>query len=274
MTRTTLAFALTACALFAAVGPVHADADELFDAMGLPRILEIMRDEGLSYGESIEEDLFPGRGGAGWTAAVGRIYATDRMEDEMRADFEAGLTDTDLDPLIAFFDSERGQRIVEVEISARRAIMDEDIEDAAREAGAALETEDPERFGLLMEFVEANDLVEQNVAGAMNSNYAFYMGLMDGDAFGGTLTEPEVLRDVWEQEPEIRADTEAWVLGYLGLAYGPLPPEDLEAYIALSESREGRALNNAMFSAFGAMFERISRELGFAAAGFIAGQDI
>lgn len=271
------AASLAAAALLwvgAAAPAAATDADALFDAMGLPQILEIMRDEGLDYGASIEEDLFPGGGGTGWPAAVGRIYDTGRMDAEMRAVFEARLGTTDLGPLVDFFDSERGRKIVEVEIGARRAIMDEDIEATAREAGAALEATDPERYALLQEFIAANDLVEQNVTSAMNSNYAFYMGLMDGDAFDGALTEPEILRDVWEQEPEIRTDTEAWLMGYLGLAYGPLSTEDIEAYIAISETPEGRALNTAMFTAFGEMFGRISRELGFAAAGFIAGQDI
>lgn len=133
---------------------------------------------------------------------------------------------------------------------------------------------DPARFGLLEEFVEVNDLIESNVMGAMNSNYAFYIGLMEGEAFGDGLTERDILADVWEQEAEIRADTEDWVYSYLALAYDPLTDEDIEAYIALSETEEGRALNRAMFAAFDELFVSISRRLGYGAAGFMAGQDI
>jgi hypothetical protein len=86
--------------------------------------------------------------------------------------------------------------------------------------------------------------------GAMNANYAFYMGLVEGDAFEEDLTEAGDPADVWSQEAEIRADTEEWVYSYLTLAYAPLSDEDIDAYIALSRTAEGRALNRALFGTF------------------------
>ena len=110
--------------------------------------------------------------------------------------------------------------------------------------------------------------------GAMNSNYAFYTGLLDGNALPRQLTEQQVLTDVWNQEEAIREDTTEWVYSYLMLAYRPLSDEDLEVYTALSETPEGRALNRALFAAFDEVFTGISRTLGLAAARFIAGRDI
>jgi hypothetical protein len=249
-------------------------AEELFRALGMPRIIEVMREEGVDYGEMIRADLLQGEGGPGWTAVVSDIYDAGAMERQMLEGFESRLEGVTLDPLLAFFQSDRGQRIVELEVSARRAFLDDEVEEAAGEAADALRQDRPDRFELLSAFVEANDLVESNVMGAMNSNYAFYMGLMEGDAFDGDMTEELILSDVWAQEQEIRDDTETWVYSYLTLGYDPLDDDDIEAYIALSRTEEGRALNSALFGTFDDLFVDISRRLGQGAARFLVGEDI
>ncbi|MEO1197571.1 MAG: hypothetical protein AAFX45_15570, partial [Pseudomonadota bacterium] len=121
---------------------------------------------------------------------------------------------------------------------------------------------------------EVNDLIGSNLMGAMNSNYAFYQGLNDGNGLPEELTEEQMLTNIWEQEDEVRQETETWVYSYLAMAYQPLSDDDVEAYIALSESDEGRALNRALFESFDAMYSTISRALGLAAAQYIVGQDI
>lgn len=257
-----------------AAAQVPTPSERLFDALGMPEIIAIMAEEGDGHGDGIAESLFPGRNGDGWEGVVAAIYDAERMEDVARTRFAAELGGRDLAPLLDFFESERGQRIVELEISARRAFLDEEIEDAAEDAVADLATTEPGRYALLERFIEANDLVGSNVMGAMNSNYAFYLGLADGGAFDGSLTEAEILADVWAQEAEIRNDTEGWVYAYLGLAYEPLADEDIEAYIALSETPRGRALNGALFAAFDEMYNGISRALGQAAARFMSSEDI
>lgn len=255
---------------------VHAEtaASVLFRALGMPQIIEVMREEGVDYGETIRSDLLMGQGGAGWRAFVSEVYDAPAMESEMLAGFEARLEGVDLDPLIEFFESDRGRRIIDLEVSARRALLDDGVEEAAKATARDLRESRPERMALLEAFVEANDLVESNVIGGMNSNFAFYMGLMDGNAFDGTLTEDEILSDVWSQEEAIRADTEEWVYSYLALAYDPLSQTDIEAYIALSRTDEGRALNQALFGAFNDLFVDISRRLGEGAARFMVGEDI
>ena len=268
----------TTLAALVLLAPLPARAAEdpaaLFRAVGMPEIIEVMREEGLGYGETIRTDLLGGRGGAGWAATVSDIYDAGRMTDQMLEGFESRLEGVDLDPLFAFFGSERGRRIVELEVSARRALLDEDIEAAAEAAAATLAEDRPDRHALIGEFVEVNDLVESNVMGAMNANYAFFMGLMAGEAFGDDLSEQEILSDVWSQEGEIRADTEEWVYAYLTLAYDHLSDEDIAEYIAISRTAEGRALNRALFGAFDDLFVDISRRLGQGAAGFIAGEEL
>ena len=58
------------------------------------------------------------------------------------------------------------------------------------------------------------------------------------------------------------------------MAYRPLSDDEIAAYTALSETPEGQALNTALFATYDAMFVTISRDLGLAAAQFMAGEDI
>jgi hypothetical protein len=251
-----------------------AGAQALADALGMDDLLPIMREEGLVYADELAADMFPGRTGGFWDAEVDRIYRVDRMEEAMVATLAAELDGAEIAALRDFFESDLGRRIVGLEVSARRALLDPAVEEASRAALERLRDEAPGRMALLRRFVEANDLVEQNVVGALNSNLAFYRGLADGEAFDGTLSEEDMLRDVWAQEPEIRSETVEWVYSYLGMAYRPLEDAALERYVALSETPEGVALNAALFAGFDRMFNRISRELGRAAARMMAGEDI
>lgn len=265
-------------AVLLAAGPALAERAEdlraLSEALRLADTVEVMRAEGLDYGADMQAELFPGRGGPAWDAVVDGIYDPGTMLETVEGALDRALSDDDLGTLVDFFASDRGQRIVELEITAREALIDEGVEEAAEAALAAMRDEDDPRLDLLAEFVEANDLVASNVMGAMNSNYAFYQGLIDGDGLGAGLTERDILADVWAQEDEIRAETETWVYSYLALAYRPLGDDDLEAYIAMSETEPGQRLNRALFAGFDAMYVAISRALGRAAARFMAGEDI
>ena len=192
----------------------------------------------------------------------------------IRSGLDAELSDDAVAAILDFFDTPAGERIVALEVAARRAMLDEAVEETAREGWMALEADGGARWELLIEFAEVNDLVESNVAGAMTSNYAFYMGLIDGRAFDFEMTEDQVLTDVWSQEQAIREETVDWVFSFTSLAYQPLSDAEFAAYVEFTATPEGRALNAALFSAFNKMFTEISRELGLGASRFLSGQDI
>jgi hypothetical protein len=126
----------------------------------------------------------------------------------------------------------------------------------------------------LQHFARTNDLIEFNVAGALNANLAFYRGLSQGGAFEERLTEDQMLADVWAQEAEIRGETADWLFPYLALSYKSLSDADLASYQAFAETAAGKKLNAAVFAAFDVVFTRISLDLGRAAARRIQGEDI
>ncbi len=274
MRRILLPVLLSLLCVTAAAAQSVAPIDTLFRAVGLPQVIEIMREEGQSYGDTLQQDLFPGRGGPRWDAMVAEIYEIERMKRTVRNRFDSELAAEDLAPMIEFFDTALGRRIVELEVSARRAMLEPSVDEASREALARMiEAEDP-RLQLLRDFSDANELVDTNVTGAMNANYAFYTGLAQGGAFEGTVTEEDILADVWSQEPMIRDDTEEWLFAYLGMAYQPLSDAEIQAYIDFSETEPGQALNRALFVAFDEMFVAVSLALGQAASQFIAEQEL
>ncbi len=252
---------------------VRAEAERLFDVLRLDEVIAQMRTEGLDYADDLHADLFAGRVTAAWRDAVSHIYDTGAMEAAVRRDFLAAIGDTDTAGLAAFFAGQPGARILQLELDARRALADEEIEAAAKARAGRMSAAGDPMMDRIEAFISANDLVERNVAGAMNASLAFATAL--GDSAPGTpMADRDVLSEVWAQEPEIREDTESWVRGFLTVAYGPLRPGELDDYIALSRTPEGRALNTALFAAFDALYIDISARLGDTAGRFLQSEEI
>ena len=263
-----LALVVTATSAFAA--PKPAEVDALFDALGMDAMFEVLREEGLSYGDDLADQMLPSGTGPGWQAVVARLHDPESLEELVRAGFDESIGDVDLAPLIEFFRSETGQRVIEMELAARRAFMDEDTEEAARDLFR--ETQEPysAHLAAIQRFIEVNELIDMNVVGALNANYMFMRGLIQGGAV--EMSEEDVLSDVWGQEGTTRMDTHEWVYSFLMLAYEPLSTEEVEAYVALSETPEGAALNRALFAGFDRMYGTISLSLGLALARQMQGE--
>jgi len=253
--------------------PAGDPVDVLFEVLELDAMIAVLRQEGLAYGETLQADLFPG-GGSGWAGQVSAIYDADRMSQEFRQVLRHELPADQVSAMLAFFGSDLGRRVTGLEISARAALLDDGVEEAANQMRDAMATDQPTRLAGLTRFVDANDLIDANVSSALNANLAFYQGLVDGGGFPSDMTQADILRDVWSQEAAIRVETRDWLLAFLGMAYQPLADADLDAYIAFSLTPEGRGLNRAQFAAFDVLFAGISRKLGMAAAGHMAGEEL
>ncbi len=239
-------------------------ARDLIYAMGLSEMVQIMQSEGIEYGDSLADELFPDNDRTVWDDTVRRIHDPAAMEAIIVGTFEAALSDADISPVLAFFNDGPGMEIVRLELDARRAMLDPAVEEATLEAYRAMIGEETPRFRQIEEFAEANDLIEANVAGALNASFQFYSGLVDGGAF--ELSESEIIRDVWAQEDETRTDSREWVYGFLLLAYGPLDDDVMDQHIALTKTQAGQAVNQALFAGFNAMYDELSYAIGLAAA--------
>lgn len=248
----------------------------LSETLLMQEVFAVMAEEGRVYGASIEEQMFPGRGGAAWAARVQAIYDPVALMPVFTRAFEAALAQ---DPETvaaaeAFFGPPRGQEILKLEVEARRAMLDIAVEEAAQVEAERMQAERDPRLRLVRELIEAGDLIEMNVAGAMSANLAFFEGMAAAGAPGMPADRESMMAEVWGQEEGIRAETANWLVPFLALAYQPLPEADLKDYVAFSASPEGERLNAALFAGFDAVSRRVSFELGRAAAEAMTGNDI
>ncbi len=276
--RALLAVPALALALAMAAAPARSDpaADRLAAALGLPDILLVMEEEGKVYGQELEDGMFPGQGGRSWNDAVARIYDADRVLPVFRAGFDAALAKAPAltGAMTAFFEGDTGKKAVVLEISARRALLDQAVEDASRLKYEDLKDAKDPRLAMVNAFIAANDLIDSNVTGGLNANLAFYKGLAAAGGFHDGMSETDMVEDVWSQEPALRSETTAWLTSFLLMAYAPLSDAELQAYIDFSRSPAGAAMNAALFAGFDAVFADVSGRLGAAAGAFVAGHDL
>ena len=255
--------------------PLRADTRQMLDAIGMDESIDIMVEAGMNDARGLEADLFPGRGGASWRAVVDRLYTQEVFRGTFDAAFpEDRLSPEDAAAITAFFSSDLGQRIVEGELTAWRAITDPEVESAANEAYFQRLTAGDPRLNVLDRFTAANGFVDYNVMGALNSNVAFLRGMSDGGAYEQEVSEDMILSQAWQQEPEIRDSTLLWLNSYQLMAYSALTDAEMEQYIAFSESEAGQAYTAVLFTGYDAVFTAMSYRLGLAAATFMTGEPL
>lgn len=252
------------------------DVSPLSRALLIPEAMAILREEGLANGADLAAEMPRAGQGSLWQQALGRVYDPARMVALFDRAFAEALAD---DPQtvavsVAFFTAGPGQRALKLELSARQALLDDEIEEAAKDAYLSLAQDNPDRLALIDRFAKANDLIESNVMGALNANLAFLRGMADAGGEALAMSEADMLAQVWGAEATTRADMVDWLFPFLTMAYQPMSDADLTSYIAFSETPAGKRLNAAMFAAFDKMFTSISHDLGLAYGRSLQGDDI
>ena len=248
--------------------------DQLFDVLDMPAIIDVMRLEGLAYGTTLADDMLPGGATADWDATVSQIYDAETMIAEVRGDFVASLEGADVDAMLAFYQSDLGAKVVELETAARRALLDDDVTAASIEAAELARMDETPRFLLAQTFIEENNLIDGNVEGSLNSAYAFYTGLIDGGAMPAEVTVESALDDIWAQEPEMRANAEEWLFSFVLMAYQPLSEDEFAELTAFTQTDAGAEMTDALFTSFNGMFAEISRAMGLAISQSLLTQEL
>ncbi|WP_193141580.1 DUF2059 domain-containing protein [Meridianimarinicoccus sp. MJW13] len=251
-------------------------SDQVLDALELEALLVVLQDEAVESGADLAVDLSGEEDLDGWRRTLADLNAPDKVAPRMRDAFADALDDEMAESALAFFTTSPGQDLVQLELSARQALRDPDIETAILSRFETEAASGAGRVDAIEAFIEANDLIDLNVLGALNANAAFLLGMRDGDpeGYGGNAGDEDILQQVWVQEPEIRQSTTDWVHAFLWLAYQPVSDADFDTYLTFTESQAGQALNVALFKAFDALFVSTSYETGMALSLFLSSQDI
>lgn len=265
---------LAACLVVMTALPAWADARHtvLMDVLKIRELSAILHEEGLSFGATLNRDWLEDQGGPAWSGQVVQIYDPERISEGIRAGLEPALEGEVLEKAITFFASDLGTKIITLENSARRAMSDDTVEQEARARFAALQGENDPRMLQISRMIEAGDLINRNVASALNSNYNFLRALVDGDVY--VMTDDEILSDVMSERDEITADTQNWLGGFMTLAYSPLTLEELTLYADFAATAAGKALNTGFFAGFDPLYEDISYALGRAMAMNMAAEEL
>lgn len=254
---------------------LYADANlvRLYNALQLDAYVQISQSEGLADVDVLSQDMLGRPPSARLNDQMSAVYDFDRMKNAVMAGLDS-LSPDQIAQSLLFFESEIGTRIVDLELSARKAISDDAIEAAARESWRATKADTTSNSLLehIADITTSTDLVNSNVSGALNSNLRFYQGMASRD--GLDLPEDQILTLVWAQEPDIRNDTTEWLGAYMLMAYAPLDLADVEIYAELWRTETGGALNAAIFAGFNKMYNEISYATGQVIALNMAGQDL
>ena len=250
------------------------DAQRLLDALRISELVAIMAEEGRSHGREMAADMLPGGADAHLHARLAEIYDPARMEREVRARFADAFGQAEAAPLIAFYTAPEGREIVALELAARRALLDPAVEASARARYRALVAGrgDDARLDAARAHVAAGDLVARNVAAALNANLAFTLGLIEGGAL--EMPREAAIAQVWADADAVRDSTAEWVTSYLLLAQDGLSVAQVHDHTAILASPAGRAMNGALFTAFGEMYVDLSHAMGRALAAGMAAHDL
>lgn len=261
--------------------PDQADAKtaetRLWQAMRLDELMPVLQDEALVQADEMAAMLFERGSDAGWRDRVAAIHEPARLTEIFRDAVGPALAsapDGVLAEAVAFYETEIGKQLVALELDARRAMLDSDTEEAAITAFADAVAIDSPRVAQIDALIERADLIEPNVAAALNASLAFSRGFADEGGYQVPMSEGEILSETWAQEEDIRQQTHEWIEAFLYLAYSPLSDAELAAYTEFAGSDAGLSLSGALLAGFDALFAQTSREMGQAAAQRVSGQQL
>lgn len=225
------------------------DIDRLVDAMGMPELIRAFSAEGIETSRTLNAEFLNGQGGSVWAETVDRLYDPERIESAVRI----GLAEN-LDPEVAraalvFFESDLGQRIVALEVAGRHAMLDPEVAEMAKAAGAQAGPD-------VTAFLELRNLVERNTDAGVSAQGAFFDGL--AQATRATTPPP----DAEEMRASIATEAEAWLRGYYAMTQSALSAEEIATYSDFFGTEVGAAVDDAVFDAFSDSYTTLSFALG------------
>lgn len=264
--------------VFAQKAEVSAERTQLVgqieQALQLPELTRIMAEEALVDAKEQFDPEVSQQDQQEWLSNLGRLNEAGRLQQlltEALTHAVSSSSEGDLRRALEFYRSPLGKRVVGLELSARRAMIEPDGRSAAEEAYARSGATAPARRQQLEDLIDAGDVIETSVASGMNAYLAATRG------FQAALGESGSDRDItetWAQETEIRDEVGTWVRGLLFLAYGPLSDADIDRLIDFMESPQGQVLADTVLQAFDQVFTRVAYETGMASAARFAGEEL
>ena len=145
----------------------------LYDALHMDRINEIIRLEGIQDAEGTGEAYLPPNSVDRFVAQAKSVYQLEAMERDFKRLLTQNLSIPDANKILFFYQKPLGKVASELEVSARIAISDAHIEEIAKIKLKEAVKSKNKRLDEIESVIRTLELVEQNLIGAYAAQFAF-----------------------------------------------------------------------------------------------------
>ena len=256
------------CACFA-----KADAiSDLYDALQMDRVNEIIRAEGIRDARGTGEAYLSANSVERFVEQAKSVYQLDNMEKDFKRLLTENLSTSEANEILLFYRLPIGKLASELEVSARVAISETEIEEMAKtmlkEAKAIKNT----RLNEIESVIKILELVEQNLIGAYAAQFAFMYELSKLGVL--ELSRQEMIDIITNDEEKLKGEILEWLMAFSHMAYAPMSDEEFRVYNDFSKSDLGILLNKALFSVYNEMAKDQSQSLANILGEFMKSEEL
>ena len=219
---------------------------DLYDALHMDRINEIIRLEGIQDAEGTGEAYLPPNSVDRFVAQAKSVYQLEAMERDFKRLLTQNLSIPDANKILLFYQNPLGKVASELEVSARIAISDAHIEEMAKIKLKEAVKSKNKRLDEIESVIRTLELVEQNLIGAYAAQFAFMYELSKLGVI--ELSKQEMIDLITNDEEKLKSEILEWLMAFSHMAYTPMSDKEFSDYSDFSKSELGIVLNKALFS--------------------------
>ena len=245
---------------------------DLYDALHMDRINEIIRLEGIQDAEGTGEAYLPPNSVDRFVAQAKSVYQLEAMERDFKRLLTQNLSIPDANKILLFYQKPLGKVASELEVSARIAISDAHIEEMAKIKLKEAVKSKNKRLDEIESVIRTLELVEQNLIGAYAAQFAFMYELSKLGVI--ELSKQEMIDLITNDEEKLKSEILEWLMAFSHMAYTPMSDEEFSDYSDFSKSELGIALNKALFSVYNEMAKDQSQRLASILGEFMKSEDL
>ena len=245
---------------------------DLYDALHMDRINEIIRLEGIQDAEGTGEAYLPPNSVDRFVAQAKSVYQLEAMERDFKRLLNQNLSIVDANKILLFYQKPLGKVASELEVSARIAISDAQIEEMAKLKLKEAVKSKNKRLDEIESVIRTLELVEQNLIGAYAAQFAFMYELSKLGVI--ELSKQEMIDLITNDEEKLKGEILEWLMAFSHMAYTPMGDKDFSDYSDFSKSELGIALNKALFSVYNEMAKDQSQRLASILGEFMKSEDL
>lgn len=245
---------------------------DLYDALHMDRINEIIRLEGIQDAEGTGEAYLPPNSVDRFVAQAKSVYQLEAMERDFKRLLTQNLSIPDANKILLFYQKPLGKVASELEVSARIAISDAHIEEMAKIKLKEAVKSKNKRLDEIESVIKTLELVEQNLIGAYAAQFAFMYELSKLGVI--ELSKQEMIDLITNDEEKLKSEILEWLMAFSHMAYAPMSDKEFSDYSDFSKSELGIALNTALFSVYNEMAKDQSQRLASILGEFMKSEDL